>query len=240
MNISPDGRTVRFKTEPKELFEVEKSGAKPNTVRIIDTYEADRIQHKPPKKIIIQHQQEIFLRTLTDIHLNYDVLGKVIAIFSWTNEKHYRTTLNEDSDPKAHTMSLDDLSPILLPKGLIHDLGRHRRNRSHAEFISDLLDKHIMSSPLTTEKPSTLGPHSVPIEPGDHNIRPEEAMPPAETILLSEDPSIDKSFVAITVSKGTLGLLQSIAHGRSMNSVIKELYEVYMCTRFKEENSPHD
>jgi hypothetical protein len=79
-------KTVRFKTDPESLFEAEKSGAKPNTVRILDAYEADLIRCNPPTKIIIQHQQEIFQRTLTDINLNYNVLGKVIAIFSWTNE----------------------------------------------------------------------------------------------------------------------------------------------------------
>lgn len=166
MNISHDGMTVRFKTEPKELFEVEKSGVKSNTVRIIDTYEAERIQHKPPEKIIIHYQQEMFLRTLTDVHLNYNVLGKVIAIFSWTNEKHhhvptlivgphsvpvgpgdYHVSLDHDmkikDDYHVHTKSLDEFAPILLPRTLILDLGRHRHGKSHAEFIQELFEMYL-------------------------------------------------------------------------------------------------
>lgn len=109
MDISPDGNIIRFKTKSKELFEVEKSGAKPNTVKILDVSEADRIRHTPPEKIIIQRQRETFFRTLTDINLDYNVLDKVIAIFSWTNKKHHHPTPNDtEHDPCAHTMGLDD------------------------------------------------------------------------------------------------------------------------------------
>jgi hypothetical protein len=146
MNITPDGETVRFKTGPESLFEAEKSGAKPNTVRILDAYEADLIRRNPPTKIIIHDQQESFTRTLSHIHLNYNVLGKVIAIFSWTNE-------NKEDDT------------------------------------------------------------------------------PAETCQVIEKPSIDERFAAITISNGTLALLQGIAHGRTMNMVIKELYEAYTGSR---------
>lgn len=53
MKISHDSKRVTFKTEPRELFETEKFGAKPNTVRILDIneydgvalVEADRYQH---------------------------------------------------------------------------------------------------------------------------------------------------------------------------------------------------
>jgi hypothetical protein len=86
MNISPDGVTVRFKTEPEELFLTEKSGAKSNTVRILDLDEWKRIKACPPKKIIIQHEREIFLRTLTNISRVGVLLGKVVAVFSWVNE----------------------------------------------------------------------------------------------------------------------------------------------------------
>ena len=86
MSISHGGTTVRFKTEPEELFLAEKSGAKSNIVRILDASEADQIKQDPPKKIIIQHQQEVFLRTLTNICIAGEALGKVIVIFSWTNE----------------------------------------------------------------------------------------------------------------------------------------------------------
>jgi hypothetical protein len=145
MNISPDGVTVRFKTEPEELFLAEKSGAKSNTVRIIDNDEYEMLNAHTPKKIIIQYQEEIFLRILTNLHFA-KLFGKVIVIFSWTHEKP---------------------------------------NQAHI--------------------------HSVPYE-----------------------PSIEERFTAITISKCTLALLQSIAHGRTMDMVIQELYERYMFQRSEE------
>ena len=85
MNISYDGSTVSFKTEPEELFLAEKSGAKSNTVRILDVSEANQIKC-PPKKIVIQHGHELFLRQLTHICIAGEALGKAIVIFSWTHE----------------------------------------------------------------------------------------------------------------------------------------------------------
>jgi hypothetical protein len=161
MNISPDGTTVTFKTAPKELFLAEKSGAKSNTVRILDIEEYELLLAHTPIKIIIQYQQEIFLRTLTNLHFA-KLFGKVIVIFSWTNEEH-----------------------------------------------------------------------SVSFEHGDLSVGPQEEEE-------EEEPSIDERFAAITISNGTLALLQSIAHGRTMNMVIKELYEEYMCTRAKEWGPRHD
>lgn len=137
MKISNDGKRVSFKTEPEELFLAEKSGAKSNTVRILDLEEWRLLKRYDPKKIIIQYQQEIFLRTLTNIHFGGMILGKVIAIFSWR------------------------LQPT-----------------------------------------------------------------PSET---------DDAFTAVTISRNLLGLLQSIAHGRSMNMVIRELYEASQYKRYEEE-----
>lgn len=108
MNISPDGVSVRFKTEPEELFEAEKSGAKPNTVRIVDQDEYLRLVKANPKKILIQHQQEIFLRTITNVHATEGVFGKVIVVISWTNEKHHHQVQRETvpHGPGDHTQSL--------------------------------------------------------------------------------------------------------------------------------------
>lgn len=83
MNISHDGISVRFKTEPEEVFLAEKSGAKSNTVRILDLDEWQRLKKCDPKKIIIQYKHEIFLRTLTNIHFGGSIFGKVFVIFSW-------------------------------------------------------------------------------------------------------------------------------------------------------------
>lgn len=149
MNISPDGVTVRFKTETEDLFYSEKSGAKPNTVRIIDSYERQQLKKELPHKIIIQHGEEIFLRTVTHVYVSEMVLGKYIAIFSWTNEKHHHPIPNEDPDPKAHTMSLDEArepsidtsqTAILIPRTLLADLNWHRDKDTLPEFISKLLN----------------------------------------------------------------------------------------------------
>ena len=125
MKISHDGTTVTFKTGPKVLFEAEKSGAKPNTVRILDYDEYLQLVKANPKKILIQHQQEIFLRTITHVYVTEDVLGKVIVVISW-NEKHHHQVQRETvpHGPGDHTQSL-------------------------------------------------VGPHSVPVEPGPHNLSPD-------------------------------------------------------------------
>jgi hypothetical protein len=148
MNISPDGFTVRFKTEPEEFFFAEKSGAKPNIVRILDVLEADQIKQDPPKKIIIQYEQEVFLRTLTHICIAGEALGKVIVIFSWDH-----AILDEkDLDHKAHIMRPNEAgeppidmsqTAILIPRTLIADLNWHRGKDSLPEFISKLLNDRI-------------------------------------------------------------------------------------------------
>jgi hypothetical protein len=89
MKISHDGTIVSFKTEPEEFFFAEKSGEKSNTVRILDKDEYQQLRKADPKKIIIQYEQEVFLRTLTHICIAGEAFGKVIVIFSWQgNEKH--------------------------------------------------------------------------------------------------------------------------------------------------------
>jgi hypothetical protein len=158
MTISPDGISARF-NEPRELFDVEQSGAKQNTVKFIDAYEAHQIRNTPPTKIFISCQQEIFCRTLTDVHLSGEILGKVIATFSWANLGHWHG---------------------------------------------------ISYNPCTEEAPA------------------------------SEEPSIDERFVAITISKGTLALLQSVAHGRTMNAVIRDLHEAYLKKKAEERGPLHD
>jgi hypothetical protein len=171
MNISFDGVTVRFKTEPEELFLAEKSGAKPNTVRIIDKDEYEMLNTHTPKKIIIQYQEEIFSRTLTNLYFA-KLFGHVIVIFSWTHPKKH-----PESD-HVHVMTKQDpYSPL-----------------SHSMSLN---------------------------EPGNHSDS-------VETCQSVEEPSIDKRFAAITISNGTLALLQSIAHGRTMNMVIRELYEAHI------------
>lgn len=191
MNISHDGVTVRFKTELEELFEVEKSGAKSNTVRILDAYEADQIKRDPPTKIIIQYGQEVFLRKLTSICAAGDVLGKVIVIFSWQgNERHnpFKHIPGIDkSEPPLHVQAIN----IGLP--LREKLDIARGDRTYDELISKLLADYIC---IKNEK--------------------------------------QDGFVLVTVSDEMLKLLQKIAHGRSMNSVIRFLYNLYLYTHTAE------
>lgn len=158
MNISPDGITVRFNTEPEELFLAEKSDKKSNTVRIIDHHEYQHLQKKLPLKIIIAHQHEIFLRTITHVYVSEMILGKYLAIFSWTNKNYHHPIPHEnEKDLCAHTMSID-----------------------------------------------------------------------------AGEPTIDDKFTAITISKGTLAILQSIAHGRSMDSVIRQFCEANLAVKRQE------
>ena len=151
MNISYDGVTVSFETESEELFLAEKSGTKSNTVRIIDQDERQQLKKELPEKIIIQHEQEIILRTLTHVYVSEMVLEKNIAIFSWTNEKHHHQTLDEnDYNPYAHNLCLDkqelpiDLThtTILIPRTLVADLNLQRRMTPIPEFISNLLEEY--------------------------------------------------------------------------------------------------
>ena len=223
MNISPDGMTVRFKTEPEELFQLEQSGVKSNTVRILDYSEYQQLKKNNPKKIIIQYQQEIFLRTITNIYVTEDVLGKVIVIFSWTNEKHHHP-IPGDTEPCAsckHSQSLDE--PIYLRSG---------------EKTTG-----TVTLPITEEETSpSVGPHSVPVEPGDHNLDPDRSTSPdkvAGVIPSSEAPSIDESVVVI-ITKRMFETLRNFRHGCSITYIIQELYDFY-CTKHAEEVGPlHD
>jgi hypothetical protein len=225
MNISHDGVTVRFKTEPEELFLAEKSGTKPNTVRIIDTDEYEMLNAHTPKKIIIQYQEEIFLRTLTNLHFA-KLFGKVIVIFSWTHEKHQPAHIHsmpyepgnykpcaEEVDPDENPSMKQTLSPeeqgshryeqtIKISTSLRKKLDSYRYAKMYDTFISELLANYIHTA--------------------------------------DKQQSIDDTFAAITISKGTLALIQSIAHGRTMNKVIQELYERYRFQRAEERGPLHD
>ena len=164
MNISHDGTIVSFKTEPKELFLAEKSGAKSNIVCILDKDEYQQLRKADPKKIIIQYEQEVFLRTKTNLYVIEDVFGKVIFIFNWQGTEKY--------NPFKHISGID---------------------------------KQLNSTPT-----------------------PAEDDP-------SEPSPTDDAFTVVTISRNLHRLLQSITHGRSLNSVIQELYEASQYQQFKAE-----
>ena len=138
MNISPDGYTVRFKTEQKELFEAEKSGVKSNTVRILDYYEYKQLKKRNPKMIIIQRQQEIFLRAITHMHFTEIIFGKVIVVISWARLKtHHQRT---DEEPPL------DVQAINISLGLLEKLDACRGVESYDVFIASLLEPFICAS----------------------------------------------------------------------------------------------
>lgn len=87
-----DGNTIKFKSVP-EMFEKERSGRKPNTVRRSDDAGevaqmemfARDVCTSRVKCIQIENSEtgETFLRLVTDVSLYGD-----IYIFSWMNSKH--------------------------------------------------------------------------------------------------------------------------------------------------------
>ena len=235
MNISPDGKTISFKTDTDDLFMAEKSGAKPNTVRIIDSYEHEQLKKKLPSKIILQHQQEIILRTITHVYVSEQILGKYLAVFSWTNEDHHHTKpKEEDHDPGAHNMQLDDsasttrsphtvsledlASKIELPMGTmrlpiatINDLIHHSGKESVPQFISKLIETY-----------SIAHIHTVGYQKEETEV--EE----------------DDEFTSTEISKNMLQNLRAISHGRTLNKTIQDLYELYCLKRYEETGPHHD
>lgn len=181
MNISPDWLTVRFHTEPNELFEAEKSGAKPNTVRILDANEYRQLRQANPQKIIIQHEQEFFVRTITHIYVTDIIFEKVAVVISWINEKHHHpTSISEKPDIRDHTMSLDEVhsmpiegkpdtideadpepplpvQAIYISLHVFEKLNFYRGAKTTNEFISDMLDVY-----LGTKYPDTSEWHGGP------------------------------------------------------------------------------
>ena len=109
MNISPDGKTVRFKTVLEELFLAEKSGAKPNTVRIIDSYDYEQLRIHEPEKIIIEYQREIILRTISHVYVSNMILGKYLAVFSFINYDHdHHPKQKKQTMTSARTIGVED------------------------------------------------------------------------------------------------------------------------------------
>lgn len=152
MNISPDGTTVRFKTATKELFEVEKSGAKSNTVRIIDAHEYLQISKKPPKKIVIQYKQEIILRVLSHVYVTDRIFGFYVAIFSWYQHLH-STSIEEKQvnemypvDPPLQIQAINISLPVF------KRLNLYRGERTIDKFISDMLDDYARPKYLDSTK----------------------------------------------------------------------------------------
>ena len=83
-----------FKSTP-EFWALERHGFKPNTVRIMDAAEAEiamegsyAIAFAGPVQIRVVNTATgtAFARTLTDISIVGELLGKSIVVFSWRHE----------------------------------------------------------------------------------------------------------------------------------------------------------
>lgn len=74
---------VVFRSIP-EYYEKEKSGAKANTVRMLEANSIEELNSKQPTHIIIENTLtgEIFMRRLTDVSFWKDV-----TIFSWNSNE---------------------------------------------------------------------------------------------------------------------------------------------------------
>jgi len=233
MNVSVDGKTIRFKTESDALFNSEKSGAKPNTVRIIDAYDRDRIQEKLPEKIIVQHQQEIFMRTITHVYVSEQILGKYLAVFSWTNEKHHHPLEADltDNDPEAHIMCPDQepqidttQSTILLPRTQIHELIHLAGDRPLPELIASMLKAYTV--PPHCHPPAwTLGdeynkPEQETTDHDAHNIDTELIK---QTFLLTKEQSVQ--------------VLEMLSPGSPLNRIIQQMHNVELDKKKEQEET---
>lgn len=89
-----ENNTIFVKSEG-HFFRLEKSGKKPNTVRIMGYEEYTKtVNVEAPinkihitKKCLENDPQDSFERTLTDISHVGEVLGQVMMVFSWRHEE---------------------------------------------------------------------------------------------------------------------------------------------------------
>jgi len=88
-----EGSTIIFKSD-EWFYLKEKHGVKPNTVRVLNVDEYNKIMKTGLKKIRIVHKQnpeEYFEREITDISDISPIVGacggKFIFIFSWKHEE---------------------------------------------------------------------------------------------------------------------------------------------------------
>ena len=81
-----EGDTVIFKSTPL-IFERERDGEKPNTTRIIDAKEWDRLLGDYPHRIrifsTINNTQHWFERKITNISKLWEMFDKVVVTISW-------------------------------------------------------------------------------------------------------------------------------------------------------------
>jgi len=82
---------VVFKSDTN-MYVLEESGKKPNTVRLLDRDEVKKLElgtDSEPKHITIKHESTgmRFGRELTNISVIGELCGKTIVVFSWKHEE---------------------------------------------------------------------------------------------------------------------------------------------------------
>jgi hypothetical protein len=86
MRVADDGTTIIFRST-SEWFELERSGLKPNTIRLLDKAEYDLLTIADCRKVRIAHVDDAYPPFTRDItfagRLDW-VLGKVLYMVCWT------------------------------------------------------------------------------------------------------------------------------------------------------------
>lgn len=78
---------VSFKSVPT-MFEIEESGLKPNTIRMVTADEYAWLKAERPAEIYIENTENgrVFVRTITHVLKFGEWLGQVQILISWKNE----------------------------------------------------------------------------------------------------------------------------------------------------------
>ena len=138
MSISPDGKVIRVFTLSPYTFATEQSSRKANAIIRLNADEYRKIVSTPPKKIVIQHEQAIFTRTITDITLIEEILEEYIVNVSWEQHTtdHVHTSENSDSQCLKEE---DEYRLIPVSTRLLHELDEHKADLSYNQYIKNLL-----------------------------------------------------------------------------------------------------
>lgn len=86
MTISGD--TIKFASS-EEWYELERSGEKPATLRLLSHAEWNRLMHAAPERILIRRSEndgEAFVRRIRSTHVVGDLLGSVVVLICWDPE----------------------------------------------------------------------------------------------------------------------------------------------------------
>ena len=176
-------------------------------MRILDVSEANQIKC-PPKKIVIQHGQEVFLRQLTHICIAGEALGKAIVIFSWEPRPASSETDHLSTDVLTAPAPTDDAFIAVTVSRNLHGL---LQSIAHGRSTNSVIQELYEASQY-------------------QQFKAEEG---------TSEASQDRSIILIAISKGMFDILEKLSNGRSTDTVIRELYQTYL-TKHAEGVGPRD